>query len=391
MSENRLRSDWLELRSEIIHREYSGQIPDGLSVGKPFRTMAAGPCVSPHTGRSVDVVEPITEATLVEFARMFEAEKASTPVIIDWNHGSARDATSPTGGKSLGRVLQAWVEDVNDGRGPGLYVLPGYTAEGAALVAAQKGALWSSPEFYVGPVFDRKEEDKQLGSAQLFAVALTGRPAQATDTIDPVLLSQQAQGAPRMAENTPIEPTVADPTRVEEMPSIEELALQLEAKTAEIQELTDKNVALEAKVAEMEGSAGAAEEGLRTLTSTHGTELTSLRTLNTELTGKVEAAELTMEIEVRCAKGFIAPHEKDKAIAAYALRTSNPIFWNEFKDRTEPVIRLTPVGHGKDGPPNAHRTTDQKVRERCERDGLSFQNDYMKALTAIEAEEAASK
>ncbi|MGA1670685.1 MAG: DUF5824 family protein, partial [Candidatus Nanopelagicaceae bacterium] len=60
-------------------------VEDGQKLGRPFVTLRAGTVASRMSGETIAEVTP---AMLAEIVRVFQARKASDPVIIDWNHQS---------------------------------------------------------------------------------------------------------------------------------------------------------------------------------------------------------------------------------------------------------------------------------------------------------------
>lgn len=382
---NILRSAWEEVAPppNPNERSFDGlHVPFGLHLGSPFRTMGTGPCVSPHTGRPLDVEVPITKGDLEEMARVFHTQRELTPVIIDWSHGSALAATSPVEGKSFGRVVDVWVADLDDGRGPGLYILPAYTAEGAHLVESQSGTLWSSPEFVVGDVYSRVEEGVKIGTAQLFAVALTGRPGQATGTIDPVFFSEAARGAKKMIDAVKQEAVEQPPPAVDPPePVVEE-----PVAAPGLEDLLRENAALKARLAE-----APPEEAMRTLRTEAASavslraEVTTLRAEVAKIRGEIAAVEEARVLDVMIARGLIVKGELEEARSAYALRGTHPIHWQRFAGRTQPVVHTEAGGHAFPAPVTTRTDKEARVRAYCAANNLDYRTDYVKALRAVEA------
>lgn len=173
--------------------------PGGLHVGRAFRTMTADePIRDAWTG---DLIGIYGEHVLREFVRVFASrvELGDGPPRIDINHGPSRNGHQVL----LGEVIGLYVAD--DGlRGPGLYVIPGYTDHGRDYVAVHRkpqggSILSSSPELVVAPVYargggDPNQQGALLGGAEILGVALTGSPQQSERTIDPVSLARQGAG-----------------------------------------------------------------------------------------------------------------------------------------------------------------------------------------------------
>ena len=190
------RGGWLSVAPVRVARRFAGAVPEGLTLGRPFRTLTTGVTYDRFTGRPIDDAPSLTEAHLREMARIIRDRREQDPVVIDFNHGSAIGAT-PAQAQTLGLILDAWVE--RTATGAVLIVQPAFNDAGAAVVRGCHGALWSSPEFVVGPVFDRSRPGVQVGTAAVLAVSLTPRPAQTNDLLDPVMLSERVRDMARRA------------------------------------------------------------------------------------------------------------------------------------------------------------------------------------------------
>ena len=155
-----------------------------LIKGKPFLTLALGDVNSRMDGSKIG---KITIDDLNEMIRLFYERKESDPVIIDWNHATSpfmsTQISSPETAMALGQIADLELKD------EGLIAYPLYTKKGAKIVEESEGNLWSSPEFVLGPVYARNGGEK-IGNAQLLAVTLTPRPAQAQNKIDRILLTE---------------------------------------------------------------------------------------------------------------------------------------------------------------------------------------------------------
>ena len=66
----------------------SFEIPEGLTIGRPFKTLGLGQVSSRMSGEAIG--KEIDLEMLSEMVRVFNARKEADPVIIDWQH-----ATSP--------------------------------------------------------------------------------------------------------------------------------------------------------------------------------------------------------------------------------------------------------------------------------------------------------
>jgi hypothetical protein len=153
--------------------EPSYEVPEGLTIGKPFKTLALGQVSSRMSGDNVG--KEIDQDLLQEMVRVFNERKSSDPVIIDWQHAtspfSGGTPAPPESGNALGMIVDL------DLREDGLYATPAYNERGLEVVKAAGGVLWSSPEFLNGEVYSRDGGSK-VGNAQLLAITLTPRPAQ---------------------------------------------------------------------------------------------------------------------------------------------------------------------------------------------------------------------
>jgi hypothetical protein len=165
--------------------------PKGLHVGRAFRTLTADEAV--RDGRTGDELGRLTVEDLRQMVAVFDARRARGEGAprIDYNHGPS------SGGRPevYGEVLALYVD--GDERGPGLYVVPGWTDYGRDFVAQHAtptgdSLLSNSPEFAIGPAFSRGGDGEHLGDAELYGVALTPTPQQAERIIDTVRLSTTA-------------------------------------------------------------------------------------------------------------------------------------------------------------------------------------------------------
>ena len=198
--------------------EPSYDIPEGLTVGKPFKTLALGQVSSRMSGDNIG--DEIDGDLLEEMVRVFNTRKYNDPVIIDWQHATSPfqggAPAPPESGNALGLIVDL------DIREDGLYATPAYNERGLDVVKSAGGLLWSSPEFLNGEVYSRDGGSK-IGNAQLLAITLTPRPAQSHDKIERVTLNERT--------------TLMD--NIEEM-SVEELRQMLIAKDAMVAELEQK-------------------------------------------------------------------------------------------------------------------------------------------------------
>lgn len=295
-----------------VARAWDRDLPEGLSLGRPFRLASVGEVYSRYSGNRLG---ELSEADLREMAALCSARAMSTDaVVIDWAHASAPDdpaSQDPRLGAVMGRVVDAWVEDDGDGRGPGLCVLPAWTELGRQTVPSQVGALWSSPEWRRGDSHDRATGERIAG-VELLAVGLTPRPAQRHDRVDPVLWSER--GGPMEGE------------------------LSQEAFDA----LKAERDALAARVAELE-AAGESGEGeapaemaevakMREALTSQGAEVTKLREAHAKLLGNLEGERRDRLLDRIVAEGRQPESARTIGAQLYAVREQAPDAWRAWSD-----------------------------------------------------------
>ena len=193
-------------------------IPQGLTVGKPFKTLALGQVSSRMNGENIG--KEIDRDLLTEMIRVYKERREADPVIIDWQHATSPfqggTPAPPESGSALGLIVDL------DLREDGLYATPAYNERGLSVVKQAGGILWSSPEFLNGEVYSRSGGDL-VGQAQLLAITLTPRPAQSNDKIGRVTLNER----------------IALMDNINEL-SVEELRQLLVAKDEMVKELEQK-------------------------------------------------------------------------------------------------------------------------------------------------------
>lgn len=364
----------------------SYDVPDGLTVGRPFKTLSLGQVSSRMNGENIG--REIDHEMLAEMVRVYRERRDADPVIIDWQHATSPfqsgSPAPPESGNALGMIIDLELRE------DGLYATPAYNERGLEVVKAAGGVLWSSPEFLAGEVFDRSGGDK-VGDAQLLAITLTPRPAQSNDKIDRVTLNERLNSM----------------DNIEEM-SVDELRSALAAKHAMV-------IELESQIKEMKADAEAAmtEEAEEKLTekkdddedkreklghqyddeekkkmkmseqlpdSTLLSEINSLRESNQNLTARLESIEAEKaEIEKREAvsallrDGRISPNEETVAGKAWALRELQPEFWQMFSERpVNAEVPLTEIGHGASGAEVNKKTVDAAIRALAAEKSLTY-------------------
>jgi hypothetical protein len=121
-------------------------IPDGLTIGKPFKTLALGQVSSRMNGENIG--KEIDKDLLTEMIRVYKERREADPVIIDWQHATSPfqggTPAPPESGSALGLIVDL------DLREDGLYATPAYNERGLDVVKSAGGILWSSPEFLNG-------------------------------------------------------------------------------------------------------------------------------------------------------------------------------------------------------------------------------------------------
>ena len=127
-------------------------IPDGLTIGKPFKTLALGQVSSRMNGENIG--KEISDTLLSEMIRVFNERREADPVIIDWQHATSPfqggTPAPPESGSALGLIVDLELRE------DGLYATPAYNERGLDVVKSAGGVLWSSPEFLNGEVYSRE-------------------------------------------------------------------------------------------------------------------------------------------------------------------------------------------------------------------------------------------
>jgi len=379
--------------------EPSYDLPDGLTIGKPFKTLALGQVSSRMNGENIG--QEIDHELLSEMIRVFNERRQSDPVIIDWQHATSPfqggSPAPPESGNALGLIVDLELRE------DGLYATPAYNERGLDVVKAAGGVLWSSPEFLNGEVFSRDGGSK-VGDAQLLAITLTPRPAQSNDKIGRVLLNERINSMDNI-----------------ESLSVEELRQMLVAKDALVKELEQKmkDMMKESESAMVDKKEEAMKEededkkkkmaeskdedkenklahspdhdekrevkksykmSEQLSESTLLSEVTALRESNAKLSERLEAIEAEKrEVEKREAinnllnEGKITPSEAAVAGKAFELRELQSEFWTMFSERpANSALPLVEVGHGASGQEINKATLDQEVRKLATEKTVSY-------------------
>ena len=354
--------------------EPSYDIPEGLTVGKPFKTLALGQVSSRMSGDNIG--DEIDGNLLEEMVRVFNTRKYNDPVIIDWQHATSPfqggSPAPPESGNALGLIVDL------DIREDGLYATPAYNERGLDVVKSAGGLLWSSPEFLNGDVYSRDGGSK-IGNAQLLAITLTPRPAQSHDKIERVTLNERTA----LMDN------------IEEM-SVEELRQMVIAKDAMVAELEQKiqEMTLEAEASmsteaddkeeteAMAENSDKEEEKKELRAEKLSEKLTDSILLNEvqalrEKVAKIEAEKAEIEktnaVNTLLNEGKIAPSETNVAGKAYELKDLQAEFWQMFNERqANSAVPLVEVGHGASGEEINKNSLDEKIREMSREKSITY-------------------
>ena len=370
--------------------EPSYDLPDGLTIGKPFKTLALGQVSSRMNGENIG--QEIDHELLSEMIRVFNERRQSDPVIIDWQHATSPfqsgSPAPPESGNALGLIVDLELRE------DGLYATPAYNERGLDVVKSAGGVLWSSPEFLNGEVFSRDGGSK-IGDAQLLAITLTPRPAQSNNKIDRVLLNERIYSMDNI-ESLSVEELrqmlVAKDALVKEleqkmkdmmkesesaMVDKKEEAMKEEDEADKMTESKDEDKADKMKEDEDKKSYKMSEQLSE---STLLSEVTALRESNAKLSERLEAIEAEKrEVEKREAinnllnEGKITPSEAAVAGKAFELRELQSEFWTMFSERpANGALPLVEVGHGASGQEISKATLDQEVRKLATEKAVSY-------------------
>lgn len=382
----------LRAYSEALNVSYD--IPDGLTPGRPFKTLSLGQVSSRMNGENVG--KEINNEMLTEMVRVFKERRESDPVIIDWQHATSPYQSGPPAPPESGNALGLIVD--LELRADGLYAYPAYNERGLNVVNEAGGVLWSSPEFLAGEVFDRAGGAK-VGDAQLLAITLTPRPAQSNSKIDRVTLNERLEmdnvesmsvedlRAMLIAKDEMVKELEQ---QIKEMKQDSESAMMESNESEELAELAESKDD-EEKLAESEDHDEKKEtykmsEQAPTLLN----EINALRESNNALTKRLEKIEAEkLEIEKREAvttllrDGRITPAEETIAGKAWAMRELQPEFWQMFSERQpSSAIPLAEVGHGASGREITRQSLDNEVRKLASEKSIT----YSEALAQFRAQ-----
>ena len=361
-------------------------IPEGLTVGKPFKTLALGQVSSRMNGENIG--KEIDKDLLTEMIRVYKERREADPVIIDWQHATSPfqggTPAPPESGSALGLIVDL------DLREDGLYATPAYNERGLSVVKQAGGILWSSPEFLNGEVYSRSGGDL-VGQAQLLAITLTPRPAQSNDKIGRVTLNERTALMDNINELSVEELRqllVAKDEMVKELEQkMKDLISESESSMMEKEDKEEKMTEDEDKDKDESMTEDEDKEEMKetkmseTLNqSTLLSEVQALRENNNKLAARLETIEAEkLAVEKREAvntllnEGKIQPSEVEVAGKAYELRSLQGEFWSMFSERpSNSAVPLIEVGHGASGQEISKATLDQEVRKLATEKSVSY-------------------
>ena len=383
----------LRAYSEALNVSYD--IPDGLTLGRPFKTLSLGQVSSRMNGENVG--KEINETMLSEMIRVFKERRQEDPVIIDWQHATSPYQSGPPAPPESGNALGLIVD--LELREDGLYAYPAYNERGLNVVNEAGGVLWSSPEFLAGEVFDRAGGDK-VGDAQLLAITLTPRPAQSHAKIDRVILNERLEM--ENVESMTVEDLramlIAKDEMVKELESkIKEMKQDSESSMMESKSKDDEDE----KLAESKDHDEKKEKNYKmsetTVEPTLLSEINALRESNnalkksnSDLQERIEKVEADkLEVEKREAvtnllrDGRITPAEESLAGKAWMDREKDAELWNYFSERpSASAVPLAEVGHGASGREITRQSLDGEVRKLASEKSIT----YSEALITFRAQ-----
>ena len=365
-------------------------VPEGLTVGRPFKTLALGQVSSRMNGENIG--GEIDLPMLTEMIRVYKDRKGADPVIIDWQHATSPfnggPPAPPETGSALGLIIDL------DLRDDGLYATPAYNERGLETVRNAGGVLWSSPEFIAGDVYTR-DGGSLIGSAQLLAITLTPRPAQSNDRIDRVTLNERntmIDNLDSMSAEDMRSMLIAKDEMVRELEqAIKDMQSDAESKLTESKD-SDSEKMTEEEDSDSEKMTEKEDEDEKKSTAMSErmmlSEVHKLREANNQLSKRLETIESEKQaIEAREAVGAllrdgrITPHEESVAHDAWQMRELQPSFWQLFSERpVNSSVPLTQVGHGASGAQITKATLDAEIKQLQAEKSLT----YSEALTQFQ-------
>jgi len=371
--------------------EASYDVPEGLTIGKAFKTLALGQVSSRMSGEAIGA--PVSQELLEEMVRVYRERREDDPVIIDWQHATSPYQSGtpapPESGNALGMIVDLELRD------DGLYAIPAYNERGLKVVQDAGGVLWSSPEYLHGEIFTRDGGDK-VGNAQLLAITLTPRPAQSHSKIDRVTLSEREKlmDFENMSADELKAALAAKDAMVKELEQkIKDMKSEAEASLSG--ELEAEEMAEESKLEEEEETKaeamGSGYDKERKMSEPAQlsekitdanllSEVMQLRAQNQKLNERLEVIETEKrEVERREAvsallrEGKVSPAEESAAAKAWDVRENMPEFWRMFSERpASSAVPLNEVGHGASGEELNKATLAEKVKALATEKSLTF-------------------
>ncbi|MBV53089.1 MAG: hypothetical protein CL816_03370 [Coxiellaceae bacterium] len=378
----------------------SYEIPEGLTVGRPFKTLGLGQVSSRMSGDAIG--KEIDVEMLTEMVRVFNARKENDPVIIDWQHATSPfqsgSPAPPESGNALGLIIDL------DLRDDGLYATPAYNERGLDVVTKAGGVLWSSPEFLAGEVFDRLGGSK-VGDAQLLAITLTPRPAQSHDQIDRVTLTEEI----RMDSIDSMSPEELKQMLIAK----DEMVKELEDQIKEMKQDAEASLKTESKDDNDESLKEEKDDDEKAKKLAHTPDheekaekkdykmsedlspmmLSEIQALNEKvsaqdaeikkLRSERDAVECGRAIDMLLSEGKVSPSEKSTAEKAWELREIQPEFWQMFSSRESgSSVPLAEIGHGASGAEVTKQSLDLAVRKLSTEKSIT----YSEALAEFRAD-----
>ena len=325
---------------------------------KYYKVLSVGSIYDRSSG---DLREEVTLDLLKELKEVFDS--TNDPVIIDWEHTSSPfndKISTPQNGLSLGEVIDLRVDEKEGA----LFASIHWTKEGEEVIKKSEGLLWTSPEYLNGNTHDRSTGEK-VGKAQLLAITLTPRPAQKTDKIQKILLTEKGfimnQDELKLEETQEIEMSLDDQVALMKK-QIDQIMSMIDGLTSKLnEEYKKKEMTEEEKDKKKEMTEEEKDKQL--------SELKHQVALLTESNDRIFQDKAIQELLYQ---GKIKPSEKDQAIQAYKARKDFPIFWKALNER--PKQDFKPIGHGKTIDTNQN-ALDQIEALRNSKD-LSFDEAY---------------
>ena len=379
------------------------EVPDGLTIGRPFKTLSLGQVSSRMNGKPLG--EAIDHELLNEMVRVFNLRKESDPVIIDWQHATSpfQDGVQgPDAGNALGVIVDLELKE------DGLYAVPAYNERGLKVVNEAGGILWSSPEYLHGEIFTRDGGDK-VGDAQLLAITLTPRPAQQSDKIDRVILKENLSMFSKEQLNAMEHDDLVDFANREQNLNRQkdEMIAQLEKQVKSMNEDNESKIAKgneelgehsdkeekrgehsdkEEKKNEHYNKKEHDEDEKDKKMKEHKkmseslaspallSEIQMLREQVQQLRQAKIEVEKTTAVNQLLSEGKISPNEETVAREAYDMKLEGrDSFWNMFSERpSNSVVPMTTIGHGASGQEINKETLNLKIKKLSEDKGISF-------------------